>query len=242
VTRPQEIARRLARVRERIAGAAARAGRSPEAITLLGASKRQPAPVVVAAARAGLACFGENVMQEAVAKIPEVRASLEGSGVSPLRWHFIGHLQRNKVRDALRWFDVVETLDSERLGEELERRAAAAGRTLDVLVEVNVSAEPQKSGVLPEALGALLARSLAWPHLCVVGLMAIPAPAPDPERSRPAFAKLRTLADSLRGAPGGAGLRELSMGMSSDFEAAILEGATIVRVGTAIFGPREQAR
>lgn len=233
------IAERLAAVRERIARAALRVGRDPEAIRLVGAAKHQPVEAVVAAVRAGLGVVGENYVQEAASKIDAVGARLAAEGLAPPRWHCIGHLQRNKARHAVRLFDVIETLDSEALGTELERRATAAGRSLDVLLEVNLCDEPQKAGAHPDALPALLAASRAWPHLRVGGLMTIPAAAPDPETSRPVFAKLRELADRLRGAPGGAGLRELSMGMSADFEIAVEEGATWVRIGTALFGPRE---
>lgn len=234
-----EVAARLAAVRERIAAAAARAGRRPESVTLVGASKGQPVEKLVAAARAGLAHVGENYVQEAAAKLPELRAALEPLGSKPPICHFIGRLQRNKAGAAVELFDVIETLDRPRLGDALERRAAAAARQLDVLVEVDVSGERQKGGVSAEALPALLAHARAWQQLRVRGLMAIPAAQSNPERMRPAFARLRELRDGLRGAPGGEQLEELSMGMSSDFEVAIEEGATIVRVGTALFGPRE---
>jgi pyridoxal phosphate enzyme (YggS family) len=233
-----DVPDRLAAVRARIAAAAARAGRRPEEIDLLGVAKGQPAERVVAAVRAGLEHVGENYAQEARAKLPRVLAALEGSGHKPPCWHFIGKLQRNKVRLLLPLFSVVETLDREALGDELARRAAAAGRRLEVLLEVNLSGEASKAGVAPEALPALLEASARWASLDVVGLMAIPAAQPDPERTRPAFARLRELRDGLRGAPGGAKLRTLSMGMSADFEVAIEEGATEVRVGTAVFGPR----
>jgi hypothetical protein len=134
---------------------------------------------------------------------------------------------------------MVETLDRPSLGRELEKRVAAADGTLQALLQVDVSGEPQKGGVSPEQLGDLFEASRSWPHLEVVGLMAIPAPAADPEQVRPAFARLRELRDGLAGAPGGERLVHLSMGMSADFEIAVEEGATLVRVGTAIFGPRD---
>ncbi len=225
-------------MRARIERASARAGRGGEPITLVGVSKGQPAEVVIRAVRAGLSSVGENYVQEARIKIPKVEAELEGfEGPAP-RWHFLGQLQRNKARDVVGRFDVVETVDRESLGVELERRAARADRRLQVLLQLNLSDEPQKGGVAPEQLESLLAASADWSHLEVVGLMTVPAAESDPERSRPAFARLRDLRDALRAAPGGAGLRELSMGMTADFEVAIEEGATIVRVGTAIFGPR----
>jgi len=135
---------------------------------------------------------------------------------------------------------VVETVDRPALGTELDRRAAQFGRRLAVLLQVNLSGEPQKGGAAPEQLAELLAQSAAWSQLDVVGLMTIPQAQPEPERSRPAFARLRALRDELHRAPGGEHLRELSMGMSGDYEVAIEEGATIVRLGTAIFGPRER--
>lgn len=233
------VAARLAAVRERIARAAERAGRRPEDVLLVGVSKRQAAAEIVAAVRAGLDHVGENYVQEAQAKLSEARAVLEGSGHKPPVAHFIGTLQRNKAGAAAQLFDVVETVDRIALGDALDRRAGEAGRRLEVLLQVNVSAEPRKGGVAPDDLPALAARARGWRHLTLTGLMAIPAAATDPERLRPAFAKLRALRDTLRAEPGGEGLRHLSMGMSGDFEVAIEEGATIVRVGTAIFGSRE---
>jgi pyridoxal phosphate enzyme (YggS family) len=233
------IRERLAELRERIARAAARAGRDPAEVTLVGAAKGQPAESVAAAVRAGLTVVGENYVQEAAAKVEAVQALLADAGTPPPRWHCIGHLQRNKARQAVGLFDAIETLDSEALGAELERRAAQAERRLDVLLQVNLSAEPQKAGAPAERVPALLEASRAWSHLRLTGLMTIPAAAPDPETSRPFFARLRELAARLREAPGGHGLRELSMGMSADFEIAVEEGATLVRIGTALFGPRE---
>ncbi len=231
------VAERLAAVRARIDAAARRAGRRPESVALLGVTKRQGVDAVLAAARAGLRDVGENYVQEGCAKIAEVQLALEGSGVAPPRWHFIGHLQRNKARDVVRDFDVVETLDRESLGDALDRRAAGRERPLEVLIQVNVSRESQKSGAAPEDIAALLARSAAWQNLRVTGLMAIPA-AGTAEAARADFARMRTLFETLRSEPVGEPLRELSMGMSSDFETAIEEGATLVRVGTAIFGAR----
>jgi pyridoxal phosphate enzyme (YggS family) len=233
------VAERFAAVRERIAEAARRAGRRPEEITLVGASKRQAPGRIVSAVRAGLARVGESYAQEGLAKLAEVQAALEGSGVNAPRWHFIGRLQSNKARAVARAFDVVETVDRPALGAELDRRAAQCGRRLAVLLQVNLSGEPQKGGAAPEQLAELLGQSTAWSQLDVVGLMTIPQAQPEAEDSRPAFARLRALRDELRGAPGGERLCELSMGMSGDYEVAIEEGATIVRLGTALFGPRE---
>jgi pyridoxal phosphate enzyme (YggS family) len=234
-----ETADRLAAVRERIANAAARAGRHPDEITLVGVSKRKSADDIVQAVCAGLRHVGENYMQEARAKIPAVVETLAVSDVDPPCWHFIGRLQSNKANRAVELFDVIETLDRPSLGEHLNRRAWGKERPLDVLVEVNLSDEPQKAGVSPEGLPDLLAQSAGWRHLRLAGLMAIPEASDDPEQVRPAFARLRELRDTLRAGPGCESLTELSMGMSADFEVAIEEGATLVRVGTAIFGARE---
>ena len=225
---------RLAGLRGRIETAARRAGRDPAAVTLLGVAKRIASQAVADAVRAGLADVAENYVQEAVGR-RDVLCALLPAGPPP-RWHFIGRLQRNKARAVAEHFDVVHTLDREALGAALERGAAAAGRRLEVLVQVNTSGEAQKGGVAPEQAAALLEAARAWHHLRVRGLMTIPAPADDPERSRPAFAALRALRDALR--PDHPDLAELSMGMSGDFEVAIEEGATIIRVGTALFGPR----
>lgn len=233
-----DIAARLASVRERVARAAAAAGRKPDAVTVLGVTKRVAAERVAAAVRAGMRDIGESYVQEADAKLPEVQRLLEESGHKPPRWHFIGQLQTNKARRVAAAFDVVQTVDRERLGAELNRRAAAAARPLEVLLQVDLSGEPGKGGADPDHLADLLAASRGWPHLRVAGLMAIPAPTAEAAGSRPAFARLRALRDALREHPGGEHLSELSMGMSQDFEVAVEEGATIVRVGTAIFGAR----
>ena len=230
------LAGRLADVRARIAAAARRAGRDPDDVTLVGVTKRVAAARVAEAARAGLGCIGENYVQEAKEKLLALAAFPEARA---LRRHFIGPLQRNKARDAVALFDVIESVDRASLARELDRRAAAAGRTLEVLLQVNVSGEPQKSGVSPEDAAALLDACAALPALRVAGLMTVPEIAEEPEATRPAFAALRALRDTLRARPAGAGLRHLSMGMSADFEVAVEEGATLVRVGTAIFGPRE---
>jgi pyridoxal phosphate enzyme (YggS family) len=235
-----DVADRLAAIRERIAAAAARAGRPANDVRLVGVSKRQPVAKLVAAVRAGLDCLGENYVQEAQTKLPQLRAALEGSGANFPQCHFIGQLQRNKAGVATQLFDVIETLDRARLGDALEQRAAAAGKRLGVLLQVDLSGEAGKGGCTPDALPELLGAAQGWPHLRVVGLMSIPAPAGDPQQLRPAFAQLRELRDTLRGVPGGEALAELSMGMSADFEVAIEEGATSVRVGTALFGPRDE--
>jgi pyridoxal phosphate enzyme (YggS family) len=234
-----EIAARLEALRGRIAAAAKRAGRRPEDVTLVGVSKRKPASDIAAAVAAGLCHVGENYLQEALVKLPLVESALAAEGLPRPRWHFVGRLQRNKARHVAAHFDLLETLDRPALGDELDRRAAAAGRRLETLLQVDVSGEPQKGGVAPEELPALLETSTRWHALRVVGLMAIPPTVSDPEQSRGAFARLRELRDAVRGAPGAEALRELSMGMTCDFEVAIEEGATIIRVGTALFGARE---
>jgi pyridoxal phosphate enzyme (YggS family) len=227
--------------RERVATAAERAGREPEEIALIGVAKRKSSELIVEAVHAGLRDIGESYVQEATAKIPLVNAELDRVQHEKPRWHFVGQLQRNKARDVVRLFDIVGSVDREPLGAELERRAAREERQLDLLLQVNLSGEPQKGGVDPSDLRALLEASAVWSRLRVVGLMTIPAATNDPECSRPAFAQLRELREEFSGEPGAEHLSELSMGMTGDFEVAIEEGATIVRVGTAIFGPRSES-
>ncbi len=232
------IGERLGAVRARIAAAASRVGRDPASISLLGASKYQPAGHVVAALEAGLRCLGENYVQEAREKQPIVLDALDARTTRPPRWHMIGALQRNKARDAVRLFDVIETVDRLSLAQELDRRAGSHERTLDVFLQVNLSGEPQKAGLAEDAVPALLAACADLENLTVTGLMTIPAPHAEPDGNRDAFARLRRLRDELRSTTGGGSLEELSMGMSQDFETAIEEGATLVRVGQDIFGPR----
>jgi pyridoxal phosphate enzyme (YggS family) len=231
-------AARLAAVRARIAGAAARAGRRADEIALVGVAKRKSAEAVAALAGVGLRHVGENFVQEARAKIPRV-AELRGSEAPPLAWHFVGRLQTNKAKLAAELFAQVESVDRAELATALDRHAGLLGRPLDVLLQVNVSGEPQKGGAEPDALPALIGVVRACPHLRLRGLMTVPAASADPEDARPAFARLRALRDALCRGAGGLTLPELSMGMSADLEVAIEEGATIVRVGTALFGPRE---
>jgi hypothetical protein len=225
-----EIVDRLAGVRQRVAAAAVGYGRDPQSITLIAVGKKFPAEIVRMAVEAGAVDLGENRVQEAVAKRPEVPGA---------KWHLIGPLQRNKARAALEVFDIVHTLDRQELADRLQFLLGERwpGRRLDVLVEVNIGLEPQKAGALPAESADLLRHALGCDSLAVRGLMAIPPWEEDPEASRPHFRALRKLRDKLQqdvGVP----LPELSMGMSHDFELAIAEGATMVRVGTAIFGPR----
>ena len=231
-----EIAQSLSDVRERIAAAARRSGREPDEVRLIAVSKRQPVERIAAAVAAGVRDLGENLVQEARDKRDAVLAAI-GAAPGP-RWHLIGTLQRNKAALAVRLFDSIETVDRIALAQALAKRASQAGRTLPVLLQVNISCEPQKGGIAPGQAGELLAACAELEPLQVVGLMAIPAAVETAELSRPAFAQLRALRDTLRNEPGGAALEQLSMGMSSDYEVAIEEGATSVRVGTAVFGER----
>lgn len=223
-----EASARLAEVRAAMGRAAARAGRDVGDITLLGVSKTFPAAMVRAYWEAGLRDFGENYIQEARDKA----ADLAREGLTPT-WHFIGHLQTNKAKYAAALFPVIHSLDNLELAEELNRRATRDGRTIKIYVQINVSGEASKSGLTPEALPDFLKVLSGLPALIPQGLMTMPPYDPDPERSRPHFAALRRLRDQY--APH---LPGLSMGMSGDFEVAIEEGATIIRVGTALFGPR----
>lgn len=225
---------RLDEVRGRIEAATARSGRPAGAVTLVGVTKTVAPGVMQAAVAAGLADLGENRVQEAQAKIPLV-------GRSSVRWHFIGHLQRNKAGRAVEWFDRVHSVDDAEVAEALSRHAAAAGRTLPVLVEVNVSGEASKFGVAPDDLAALLERVAALPGLALDGLMTVGAPVGSAGEARPGFARLRGLRDEAERRLGRR-LPELSMGMSGDFEVAVEEGSTMVRVGGAIFGPRSAQR
>jgi pyridoxal phosphate enzyme (YggS family) len=232
------IGERLLQVRERIAAAAARSGRSADDVTLIAVSKTFPADRVVDAFAAGQRVFGENRVQEALAKIPEVAASLPGDDAP--EWHLIGPLQRNKARRAVEIFDVIHSVDRPELARAIDRAAAAGGRRMRVLLQVNVDREPQKAGVAPEDAPALLRCVRECAALEPGGLMAIPRACSDPEEVRPSFARLRELLGELQAAePGLPEFVDLSMGMSADFEVAIEEGSTQVRVGTAVFGRRD---
>jgi PLP dependent protein len=224
-----EIAERLLSVRQRIEQACVSAGRPPGAARLIAVSKTKPAESVRAAYAAGQRAFGENYAQELASKAEELR------DLPNLEWHFIGHLQRNKVRQVLEASSMVQTIDRAELAAEIGKRAAAVGRAVRVMVEVNVAGEASKSGCAPGELGAVLAAIHREPSLTAMGLMTIPPASDDPELSRPFFAALRALRDQHGGE---AALPNLSMGMTHDFHIAIAEGATLVRVGTAIFGAR----
>lgn len=222
MSRDEEIRANVSALESRIAAACARAGRNRADVTLVAVSKTFPAADVTAAIRAGMTDVGENKVQETRDKKPAV----EGSA----RWHLIGHLQSNKVKDAVRLFDVIQTVDSLELAEKVGRAAAAAEKRQQVLVQVNIGREPQKSGADPAETVALVGRIREIASVDVIGVMAIP-PAGEAEEMRPYFRELRELRERT-------GLRELSMGMTDDFEVAIEEGATIIRVGRAIFGSR----
>jgi len=230
VIHPVTVRDRVSLVLERIERAAARAGRSSAEIRLIAVGKMQPPERVGEAVEAGLTVFGENYVQEAEEKI---------RAFPGLEWHMIGKLQRNKAKRAVSLFSWIQTVDSSRLLAELSRRCAEEGKEMPVLLEVNLGREPGKSGVHPENLPELLEESAAHPGIGVRGLMAIPPVGGKPEECRRWFAMLRELLAASRGRiPAGEAMNELSMGMSDDFEVAIEEGATMVRIGTAIFGGR----
>ena len=223
---------RLADVRARIARAAGRAGRDPASIRLVAVSKTFPADYVRAAADAGQIDFGENKVQEALAKMDET-ADL------PLQWHLVGHLQSNKARKAGARFDVVHSIDDAALIARLDEAAAAAGRRVEVLVQVDLAGETTKYGAGQNELLSIFTAARTARAVQVSGLMLIPPAVEDPEQARPFFRRLRAVRDRLRDeGVEPAMLNELSMGMTHDFEVAIEEGATIVRIGTAIFGSR----
>ncbi len=222
---------RLARIRARIESAAGRAGRPSGGVTLMGASKTQPASAVAEAFQAGLRVFGENRVQEGLAKARELPSEIE--------WHLIGPLQSNKVRAALDLFHTIHSIDRPSIAEAVEREAAKRGIAVTGFLEVNLGGEETKHGFPAAGLVETVRPLAAYGHLRIAGLMAIPPLGRAAEESRPWFRRLRALRDELAAAPEWAGFPGwLSMGMSDDFEVAIEEGATHVRVGTALFGPR----
>jgi PLP dependent protein len=230
----QSMRERFADVRKRIETAALACGRPPEEITLVAITKTHPAKKLKTALELGARDFGENRVQEAEGKISEL-------GRDATRWHLVGHLQTNKARRAVNLFDVIHSLDSTELAERLERLCAEEGRErLDVLVQIDLAGEVTKSGIETAELPTLLSTLKQCSHLHLIGLMTLPPYFENPDCSRPFFKTLRELRDELH-AQGhfGSGKGELSMGMSHDFEVAIEEGATMVRVGTALFGERQ---
>ncbi len=229
---PTDIALRLKGVRDRIADAARRSHRAPSSVRLVAVSKTFPIDAVRAAAAEGQIDFGENKVQEGASKIVE-------AGALPLRWHLIGHLQSNKAKKAAASFDVIHSVDSIELLRKIDEGAAARQRPIDVLIQVDLAQEPTKHGAPEADVPAIIdaATGCSWARL--VGLMLLPPAVDDPNDARPYFAALRALRDSyVHGGVPAAMLAELSMGMSHDFEVAVEEGATMVRVGSAIFGER----
>lgn len=220
---PISLTENLHNVEERLSAALARSGRRREEITLLAVTKVFPASAILDAYALGLRQFGENYVQEFEGKYPDVK-HLEGA-----RFHLIGHLQSNKARRAAEIFDCVQTVDSAKLA----RRLNESGKALDVMIEVKLSPEESKAGAAPAEVPALVESIGALPHLRLLGLMTMPPWSDDPEETRPYFRRLRELGDRL-------GLKQFSMGMSHDFEAAIEEGATCIRIGTALFGRRRK--
>ena len=214
---------RLDRVEERIQSAVKRAGRQRSDVTLIAVTKKFPAEVTCQAYELGLRYFGENYVQEFEAKLPAL------AGLTAAEFHLIGHLQSNKASSAARLFHAVETVDSEKLARRLDQ----TGRALEVMIEVKLSEEEAKAGAAPAALPGLIEAIRACPNLRLTGLMTMPPWSDDPEQTRPYFRRLAALGRTC-------GLAQLSMGMSHDFEAAIEEGATHIRVGTALFGPRKK--
>lgn len=228
----EQVKKNLLKVKERIVSAAERVGRDPLGIVLVGATKSVDVERIRAAIEAGLEHIGENYAQEAWAKYQQI-----GDAVT---WHFIGHLQTNKAKLVVRFCKFVQSLDRLALAEELNRRAEKVGRVIDCLVEVNIGGEETKSGVSPEEVEQLVFEASKFPNIRIVGLMAMPPYLPEPEKVRPYFRRMRELFERLKALDlPNTEMRYLSMGMSHDFEVAIEEGANMVRIGTAIFGPRK---
>jgi len=225
----------IEQVEQRIAVAAQRAGRDPAEIEILAVSKTMPLEMVREGYRSGLRLFGENRIQEGVAKVDQA------ADLPEARWHFIGHLQRNKARDAARCFQVIHTVDSEKLAVRLDRWAGEIGVTREILLQVHLGGEATKHGATEDEIPRLAAAVRKLENLRLCGLMTIPPWGADPEEVRPWFRRLQELHEQLSGneAAGLEHFRQLSMGMSHDLEVAVEEGATIIRVGTALFGPRQ---
>ena len=223
------IKERIDQVKEKMELAATQAGRSPNEVTLIGVTKTVAPQVINTAIAAGLEHIGENRVQEARKKAPQI--------TSPVTWHLIGHLQRNKVKHALELFQMIQSVDSLSLATELNRRALSMNRKIEIMVEVNIGNEASKFGILPEEVPSFLHQISTMEALSVCGLMTIPPFSRDPEDSRPYFRQMNSLFQKLK--KDFPTLNHLSMGMSGDYPVAIQEGATIIRVGTAIFGARD---
>ncbi len=234
------VAEKLRSVEARIYAAAVRAGRAPASVRLVAVTKTVPVEFVVEAAQAGAKILGENRVQEALSKKPELdrlKAATHEAGLpSPPVWHLIGPLQKNKARQAVGEFDLIHSLESIELAREIDRQAKKKGIIQKALLEINIASEETKHGIRPEEAAGFVKEASAFGNLKIIGLMCVPPAANDPEKSRPYFKEMNRLAAEL--ALEGFDMTELSMGMSQDFEAAVEEGATLVRVGTAIFGSR----
>lgn len=226
-----DVATRLASILDRIESACRRAGRDPSEVTLVGASKRQPRERLREAFDAGLRVFGENIVQEAEAKQPDLPPEIE--------WHLLGPLQSNKTQRAAELFDVIHSVDRLKILRRLNRHAGELGKRLPCFVEILLGGEDSKHGFAPDRLEEVLEAFANAPHLELRGLMSIPPPGDTPEDSRPWFVRLRELSDRAAEQWPGSWPGDLSMGMSGDFEVAVEEGATHVRVGTALFGARD---
>lgn len=226
------IPERIEEIRKKIARACLKAGRDPSEVILLAVSKTFPGGLVREVLEADVHDIGENYIQELLRKrneLPDPR----------IRWHFIGHLQSNKVRSIAGWIHLIHSVDSVKLAAEIDRQARNAGRVIDVLLEVNTTGEKSKFGIQPEETTAMVREMGNLSNISLGGLMTIGPFLPDPEGSRPMFARLRDLRDEVRKLPqSNVSMKHLSMGMTGDFEVAIEEGATVIRIGTAIFGPR----
>ncbi len=223
---------RIAQIQDRIAKAAEKCGRSPDEVKLVAVSKTKPMASIQKALDAGQDLFGENYIQEAREKVNALAAT-------QARWHFIGHLQSNKAKYAVRLFDLIHSVDTVKLARELNKQAAKIGKVQPVLVQVNISRESSKSGTSREEAVDLVTQISTLENLSPGGLMTMPPFFDNPEKARPYFKALRELRDHIRSlAIPGVAMHELSMGMTGDFEAAVEEGATLVRIGTAIFGGR----
>ncbi len=225
----KEIEQNIARVKDRIANAATRAGREPGDITLVAVAKTHPVELIEQAVKHGISDIGENRAQELRDKAQKLK--------DLCRWHFIGPIQKNKVKYLAQYASVVHSIDRMEIAEELQKRLDRLDKTMEVLIEVNIGDEQQKAGTGPKTIEPLIIGIERLDRLKLCGLMCIPPFLDDPEATRPYFIRMRQLAERLQGS-GYENLTQLSMGMTADFEAAIEEGATIVRVGTAIFGPR----
>ncbi|MBS3756358.1 MAG: YggS family pyridoxal phosphate-dependent enzyme [Desulfobacterales bacterium] len=227
-----DMKKNIEQIHGRIQKAARAAGRDPDAVRLVAVTKTVEAERIREAAEAGLDCFGENYVQEA-------REKIEALADANVSWHFIGHLQSNKAKYAVGLFDLIHSVDSLKLAEEIDRQAAKRELVQNILVQVNVGRETQKSGIDEEAAAALVRDAAGLEHVRVNGLMTMPPFFDAPEKVQPYFRRLAELRDEIAAQNiAGAEMKELSMGMTGDFEAAIAEGATLVRIGTAIFGER----